>query len=230
MNLEGPGKYTLLFCPKIQQPSLSLPLTERSARVLPKVPFELAQTSSYSASRDSSASYRTARTSVNPSSRYGKLDPLRVVRTVANTDSLAQASLTRPGEMCGGSPRVSCASGPPGDQSGGGLALAGLSRLSEIPQPWRGAGRNSVVFLDVCCSWMLGDEQLRFEQRYPPQVQAFAESDQVIRIRMSRVESYLPVSLHGCVVCGCSSLRSTWLMGADGRGSRGHQGNDDSAT
>jgi len=179
----------------------------------------------FSSSRDSSASYRTARTSVNPSSRYGKLDPLRVVcfvlyrcelwfawvcvllwayellrnlcwvwvrvvqvRTVANTDSLAQASLTRPGEMCGGSPRVSCASGPPGDQSvfwasrklaqargvspkrdpallsysflsprlgGGGLALAGLSRLSEIPQPWRGAGRNSVVFLDVCCSWMV---------------------------------------------------------------------------
>ncbi|QCD95904.1 hypothetical protein DEO72_LG6g601 [Vigna unguiculata] len=99
------------------QPSLSLPLTERSARVLPKVPFELAQTSFHSASRDSNASYRTARTSVNPPSRYGKLDPLRVVLTVANTDSLAQASSTRPGEMCRGSPRVSCASGRPGDQS-----------------------------------------------------------------------------------------------------------------
>ncbi|QCD92673.1 hypothetical protein DEO72_LG5g741 [Vigna unguiculata] len=34
-----------------------------------------------------------------------------------------------------------------------------------------------------------GIEQLRVEQRYPPQVQASAESDQVIRIRMSRVES-----------------------------------------
>jgi len=46
------------------------------------------------------------------------------------------------------------------------------------------------------------------------------------------VGSSLPVSLHGCVVCGCSSLRwsSIWLMGADGRGSRGQQGNGDSAT
>jgi len=32
-------------------------------------------------------------------------------------------------------------------------------------------------------------EQLGDEQRYPPQVRASAESDQVIRIRMSRVES-----------------------------------------
>jgi len=45
------------------------------------------------------------------------------------------------------------------------------------------------------------------------------------------VGSSLPILLHGCVVCGCSSLRwlSTWLMGADGRGSRGQQGNGDSA-
>ncbi|QCD87093.1 hypothetical protein DEO72_LG3g1625 [Vigna unguiculata] len=39
------------------------------------------------------------------------------VRTVADTDSLTQASLTRPGKMCRGSPRASCASGCPGDQS-----------------------------------------------------------------------------------------------------------------
>jgi len=39
------------------------------------------------------------------------------VRTVADTDSLAQASLPRPGEMCRGSPRASCASGRPSDQS-----------------------------------------------------------------------------------------------------------------
>jgi len=39
------------------------------------------------------------------------------VRTVADTDSLAQASLPRSGEMCRGSSRVFCASGRPGDQS-----------------------------------------------------------------------------------------------------------------
>jgi len=39
------------------------------------------------------------------------------------------------------------------------------------------------------CNTELGDEQLRVEQRYPPQLQASAESDQVIRIQMSRVES-----------------------------------------
>ncbi|QCE01491.1 hypothetical protein DEO72_LG7g2788 [Vigna unguiculata] len=39
------------------------------------------------------------------------------VQTVADTDRLAQASLTRPGEMCRGSPRAFCASGRPGDQS-----------------------------------------------------------------------------------------------------------------
>ncbi|QCE05256.1 hypothetical protein DEO72_LG9g259 [Vigna unguiculata] len=38
------------------------------------------------------------------------------VRTVADTDSLAQASLTRPGEMCRGSPRAFCASGRSGNQ------------------------------------------------------------------------------------------------------------------
>jgi len=44
------------------------------------------------------------------------------------------------------------------------------------------------------------------------------------------VGSSLPISLHGCVVCGYSFLRwsSTWLMGADGRSSRGQQGNGDS--
>jgi len=37
------------------------------------------------------------------------------VRTVADTDRLAQASLTRPGEMCRGSPRPFCARGRLGD-------------------------------------------------------------------------------------------------------------------
>jgi len=43
--------------------------------------------------------------------------------------------------------------------------------------------------------------------------------------------SSLPVLMYGCIVCGCFSLRwsSTWLMGADGRGPRGQQGNGDSA-
>jgi len=45
------------------------------------------------------------------------------------------------------------------------------------------------------------------------------------------IGSSLPVSLHGCIVCGCFSLRwsSTWLMGADGRGSHGRQANGDPA-
>ncbi|QCD95707.1 hypothetical protein DEO72_LG6g402 [Vigna unguiculata] len=37
---------------------------------------------------------------------------------------------------------------------------------------------------------LLGGEQLGGEQRYPPQVQASAESDQIICIRMSRVVVY----------------------------------------
>jgi len=43
--------------------------------------------------------------------------------------------------------------------------------------------------------------------------------------------SSLPILLYGCIVCGCSFLRwwSIWLMGADGRDSRGQQGNGDSA-
>jgi len=39
------------------------------------------------------------------------------------------------------------------------------------------------------CNTLLGGEQLGGEQRYPPRVRASAESDQVIRIWMSRVES-----------------------------------------
>ena len=43
------------------------------------------------------------------------------------------------------------------------------------------------------------------------------------------VGSSLPCVLYGCLVCGSSFLRwsSIWLMGADGRGSRGQQGNGD---
>jgi len=45
------------------------------------------------------------------------------------------------------------------------------------------------------------------------------------------VGSSLPCLLSSCLVCGSSFLRwsSIWLMGADGRGSRGQQGNGDSA-
>jgi len=45
------------------------------------------------------------------------------------------------------------------------------------------------------------------------------------------VGSSLPCLLYGCTVCGCSFLQwsSIWLIGADGRGSRGQQENDDSA-
>jgi len=45
------------------------------------------------------------------------------------------------------------------------------------------------------------------------------------------VGSSLPCLLYGCIVCGYSFSRwsSIWLMGADGWGSRGPQGNGDSA-
>ncbi|QCD93654.1 hypothetical protein DEO72_LG5g1730 [Vigna unguiculata] len=55
------------------------------------------------------------------------------------------------------------------------------------------SGRNSMAPVSGCPWWcpicITRIEQLRDEQRYPPQVQASAESDQVIHIRMSRVES-----------------------------------------
>ncbi|QCD82910.1 hypothetical protein DEO72_LG2g3252 [Vigna unguiculata] len=219
---------TLHSCRKIQQPSLSLPLTEHSARVfVTNFPWFCSSTvfQLFSCSRDNSTSYRAAKTSVNPSSKYEKLGfPvlccfnlftgwLLIVRTVVDTVRLAQASLTRPSEMCRGSPRASCASGRSGDQGGRGLVWARLSRLSEIPQPERGAGRGSETFKVALqwsgrnsmapvsgCSWWCPicitrrpeihqGLTLWVEQRYPPQVQASAESDQVIRIRMSRVES-----------------------------------------
>jgi len=47
----------------------------------------------------------------------------------------------------------------------------------------------------------VGGEQLGGEQRYPPQVQASAESDQVICIRMSRVESSLSVLFWKVITC-----------------------------
>ena len=45
------------------------------------------------------------------------------------------------------------------------------------------------------------------------------------------VVSSLPCLLYGGLVCGSSFLwwSSIWLMGADGRGFRGQQGNGDSA-
>ena len=45
------------------------------------------------------------------------------------------------------------------------------------------------------------------------------------------VGTSLPDLLYGCLVCGSYFLRwsSIWLMGTGGRGSRGQQGNGDSA-
>ncbi|QCD78056.1 hypothetical protein DEO72_LG1g1685 [Vigna unguiculata] len=57
----------------------------------------------------------------------------------------------------------------------GGLAWARTSRLSETLQPERGAGRDSAMWDGFL--GFLGDKPLRVEQRYPPQVQASAESD-----------------------------------------------------
>ncbi|QCD81196.1 hypothetical protein DEO72_LG2g1521 [Vigna unguiculata] len=58
-------------------------------------------------------------------------------------------------------------------------SLESLGETFRVALQW--LGRNSMAPLE--------GEQLESEQRYPPQVWASAESDQVIRIRMSRVES-----------------------------------------
>ncbi|QCD83334.1 hypothetical protein DEO72_LG2g3678 [Vigna unguiculata] len=49
------------------------------------------------------------------------------------------------------------------------------------------SGRNSMALVSGC-PWWCPICITRGEQRYSPQVRASAESDQVIRIRMSRVE------------------------------------------
>ncbi|QCE11053.1 hypothetical protein DEO72_LG10g2286 [Vigna unguiculata] len=68
-------------------------------------------------------------------------------------------------------------------------SLESLGETSGVALQW--SGRNSMTLVSGCSWWcpisMLGGEQLGGEQRYPPQVQASAESDQTIRIRMSRV-------------------------------------------
>ncbi|QCE11056.1 hypothetical protein DEO72_LG10g2289 [Vigna unguiculata] len=128
---------TLSGCPnphfallqKIQQPLLSFPLTERSARLFSRsrdssASYRAAKASVnpssrygklessvcllFRRSRDSSASYRAAKASVNPPSRYGKLESsVRLVRVkiVAGTDKPAQASWSRLGEINSGSPK-----------------------------------------------------------------------------------------------------------------------------
>ncbi|QCD96437.1 hypothetical protein DEO72_LG6g1140 [Vigna unguiculata] len=112
--------------------------------------------------------------------------------------NLAQATQSRLGEMNRDSPRPHYAKDPvlvPGPSfepspRRRGFALARTSRLSETLQPERGAERDNALFgCLVVLGCLLGGEQLGGEQRYPPQVQASAESDQAIRIRMSRVES-----------------------------------------
>ncbi|QCD78314.1 hypothetical protein DEO72_LG1g1946 [Vigna unguiculata] len=121
---------TLHSCRRFSSRHSPFPLTERSARVCPKVHFELAQIQFllrlFSRSQDSSASYRAAKASVNPSSSL--LDVcmdkwLFVVRGIscmmegfgkmvsvagesrARPGNLAQASRTRLSESGGGSPK-----------------------------------------------------------------------------------------------------------------------------
>ncbi|QCD96382.1 hypothetical protein DEO72_LG6g1084 [Vigna unguiculata] len=92
--------------------------------------------------------------------------------TRARTGNLAQASRIRLGQSDEGSPKSYCVKGRPGERGS-------LGETSGATLQW--SGRNPMAPLMI--------EQLRVEQRYTPQVQASAESDQVIRIRMSRVES-----------------------------------------
>ncbi|QCE00270.1 hypothetical protein DEO72_LG7g1559 [Vigna unguiculata] len=70
-------------------------------------------------------------------------------------------------------------------------SLGSLGETSGVALQW--SGRNSMAPASGCSWWcpigITRIEQLKVEQGYPPQVQASAESDRVIRIRMSRVES-----------------------------------------
>ncbi|QCD78764.1 hypothetical protein DEO72_LG1g2400 [Vigna unguiculata] len=94
---------------------------------------------------------------------------------VARPVNLAQASQSRLGEM----------------KQGACNSLGSLGDTSGVALQW--SGRNSMAPASGCSWWcpicITRIEQLRVEQGYPPQVQASAESDRVIRIRMSRVES-----------------------------------------
>ncbi|QCD96360.1 hypothetical protein DEO72_LG6g1062 [Vigna unguiculata] len=65
-------------------------------------------------------------------------------------------------------------------------SLESLGETFRVALQW--SGRNSMTPVSGC-PWWCPICITRGEQRYPPQVQASAESDQVIRIRMSRVVS-----------------------------------------
>ncbi|QCE03698.1 hypothetical protein DEO72_LG8g1723 [Vigna unguiculata] len=108
------------------------------------------------------------------------------VKTVAGTDKLAQASWSCLGEINRGSPKpffhewsprrptviLSERASRPGERVHN--SLGSLGEPFRVALQW--SGRNSMAPVSGC-PW------------YPPQVRASAESDQVICIRMSRVES-----------------------------------------
>ncbi|QCD89852.1 hypothetical protein DEO72_LG4g802 [Vigna unguiculata] len=121
---------------------------------------------------------------------------LSVCMDWARTDNLAQASQARLTETGKGLPKPFARD----------VAQVGGSRLGEGNSPERESLslerelgermlRNSLgslgEILRVVLQWSGRNSMapLEGEQRYPPQVQAPAESDQVICIRMSRVES-----------------------------------------
>ncbi|QCD96547.1 hypothetical protein DEO72_LG6g1253 [Vigna unguiculata] len=113
-----------------------------------------------------------------------------VFQTVARPVNLAQASPSRLGEMKqGSSPKFLHERSPRSVSACN--SLGSLGETSGATLQW--SGRNSMASVSRCPWWcpicITRIEQLRVEQRYPPQVQASAESDQVIRIWMSRVES-----------------------------------------
>ncbi|QCD88163.1 hypothetical protein DEO72_LG3g2705 [Vigna unguiculata] len=120
-------------------------------------------------------------------SRYGELG-FELGETRARTDNLAQASLeeARPNLFREKSPRRPAHYFERVNHS----PRRRGTRLSETVSPERGAGRDrmrpythgEVVIngMDSTCDTNeLGGEQLGSEQRYPPQVQASAKSDQI---------------------------------------------------
>ncbi|QCE06322.1 hypothetical protein DEO72_LG9g1333 [Vigna unguiculata] len=117
--------------------------------------------------------------------------------TMARSDTLAQASLSRLGETCRNRSGLhsSSRSGESSCFERGTISLRretlaqGLSRSGEKGSPKRAMQKPPSVHVTISPKRELGGEQLGGEQRYPPQVRASAESDLVICIRMSRVES-----------------------------------------
>ncbi|QCD78057.1 hypothetical protein DEO72_LG1g1686 [Vigna unguiculata] len=102
---------------------------------------------------------------------------------VARPVNLTQASQSRLGETNGDSPKPVCAKGRPGDPIK--FLSEQTSRPGERGETFRVAlqwsGRNSMAHVSGCPWWcsicITRSEQLGGEQRYPPQVQASAESD-----------------------------------------------------